>query len=189
MPSRFSAQRARSRWTRNRRYRQVGSFSGGVLQYQGDRELMKLLQDLSSPENLNKAVDEALLKSSEPLKKDMADFMDTHRKGMPKPATQNTEPRGRGQSNRYLGEWLKRDGDTAILRIGFEKRDYKSGASHESQKGLAALFLDIGTKDAMGTPLVRPTFFVYYAVNNNLDEVRRIQDGVINDYIERTIGD
>ena len=172
-----------------RRARKTGEFSGGVLRYQGDRELMRILQNLSSPDNLNRAVDEALKKSSEPIKKDMMDFMDTHREGMPRPAAQNTEPRGTGQSNRYIGEWLKRDGDRVTLRVGFEKKNYKSGASHESQKGLAALFLDVGTKDAMGTPLVRPTFFVYYAVRNNLDEVRRIQDGVMNDYIERAIGD
>lgn len=185
MPRGFSAQRARSRWTRNRRYRQVGSFSGGVLEYQGDRELMKMLQDISSPDVLNRAVDEALIKSAEPLKKDMREFMDSHKKGRPRPATQNTEPRGKGQSNRYLGQWLKRKGDTVTLRVGFEKKDYVSGASHEAQKGLAALFLDIGTKDAMGTPLVRPTFFVYYAVRNNLDEVRRIQNDVVYDYIDR----
>lgn len=188
MPRGFSAQRPRSRWTRNRRYRQVGSFSGGVLQYQGDRELAKMLQDLADTNTLNNAVAESLTKSAELLKKDMIAFMDTHRKGMPTPATQNTPPRGTGQSNRYIGEWLKRDGNTMILRVGFEKRNYKSGASHEAQKGLQALFLDIGTKDAMGTPLVRPMFFVYYAVMNNLDEVRRIQNDVINGYIEKTIG-
>lgn len=187
MPS-FSAQRARSRWTRTRRYRQVGSFSGGVMHYQGDRELMQMLQEISSVDNLNNAVEEALKKSSEPLKKSMSEYMDTHRKGMPTPATQNTAPRGTGQSNRYLGEWLKRDGSTMVLRVGFEKKNYKTGADHEAQKGLQALFLDIGTKDAMGTPLVRPTFFVYYAVMNNLDNVRRIQNAVINDYIEKTIG-
>lgn len=187
MPS-FNSQKARSRWTRTRRYRQVGSFSGGVLQYQGDRELMKMLQDLSNPEILNNAVEEALRNSAKPLKEYMASFMDSHRKGMPRPINQNTEPRGTGQSNRYLGEWIKRDGNTFVLRVGFEKRNYKTGSDHESQKGLQALFLDIGTKDAMGTPLVRPTFFVYYAVMNNLDEVRRIQNNTISEYIEKTIG-
>lgn len=172
----YSRTRGRAKWTRNRRYRQLGSFSGGVITYQGDVDLVKLLSSLEDKTELMRDVKEVLLESKEPVEKYMRDFMNSHLKGQPRPATQSTEPRGTGQTNQYLTHKFEQNGDEIILRIGFKKRDYESGSDKRAPEGLSALFLDIGTRDAMGTPLITPTFFIYYAVANNLDEVRRIQN-------------
>lgn len=186
MARRWSRSTANLKWTNPRRKRQIGSFSGGVIHYQGDVELMKILQQLSNEAQLDEAIEDALMQSAKPVQDYMNDFMDSHLAGMPTPPTQNTPPRGVGQTKKFMGQWLKRDGHRMELLIGYQKRDWNP-RNKRAPMGLAALFLDIGTRDALGTPRVRPTFFIYYAVQNNLDQVRMIQNRVINRYIDTIV--
>lgn len=184
--ARWSRSTARSKWTRRRPSREIGSFSGGVIHWQGDAELMKRIQELSNAEQLDRVVEKCLRDSAKPVQDAMDDFMDSHLAGSPRPRTQSTEPRGKGQTKRFMGQWLSRKGHHLELLIGYEKRDYSSG-DKRAPEGLAALFLDVGTRDAAGTPRVTPTFFVYYAVMNNLDKVRRIQNDIMSGYIDRVM--
>lgn len=160
---------------RKARRRKVGDFSGGRFELYGFEELLRKIDEFGDTA-VNNAVYAALKSSEEPVKKYMLDFMGQHRegKGIPFPYTQDTPPRGKGQTERNYSSHMYWQGRTAIMVCGFAKEDYVKG-NPEAQKGLAALFLDIGTKDAMGTPRIEPTFFMYYAVVNNMDEIKRRQ--------------
>lgn len=167
------------------RKRVRGDTSGGALEWWGDTELMRKLDSLASSEEMNRAVFDALMKSTEPVVEYQKEFMDSHLKGkpIPYPYTQTTLPRGKGQSNKWLDRrvWWKNGAMT--VQVGFRKRDYKPGMKHENQQGLQALFLDIGTRMYHGTPRITPTFFIYYSVANNWAAIKRIQNEVIFEHI------
>lgn len=164
-----------------RRSRQRGDFSGGNLQLFGFEEIVRKIDRLAEKKELNRIIYKALTESAKPVMDDMEEFMDTHREGMPTPETQDTPPRGTGQSNRYtdMHGWWR--GNRFTLQVGFKKADYKKGASHEAQMALQALFLDIGTRMLHGTPRITPTFFIYYAVDNNRDLIKLTQERVLTE--------
>lgn len=160
---------------RKARRRKVGDFSGGSFELYGFNELLEKIEDFGK-DALNQAVYGALKSSEQPVKKYMTDFMESHKEGkpIPFPYTQDYPPRGTGQANRYYESHVWWKGQTITMICGFEKEDYVKG-DKEAQKGLSALFLDVGTRDEMGTPRITPTFFMYYAVINNMDEIKRRQ--------------
>lgn len=160
---------------RKARRRKTGDFSGGSFELYGFEELLEKIEDFGT-KALNVAVYSALKSSEQPVKRYMTDFIESHKEGrdIPFPYTQDTPPRGKGQTNKYYESHVWWRGNTITMICGFEKADYVKG-NKEAQKGLSALFLDVGTRDAMGTPRITPTFFMYYAVRNNADEIKRRQ--------------
>ncbi len=105
--------------------------------------------------NVNKAVEKALVKSAELPKKDMLDFIRQHKD------TGTTEAS-------FVDNEVKWDGDRLTLKTGF---DIKKG-------GLPALFLDIGT------PKIKPSFFVYYAVEKNVNKIKQIQQETLQEILK-----
>lgn len=157
----------------------LGQYSGGVIEIYGFEELARKISEFGT-KALNDAVYSALKESEKPVKDYMVAFMDSHLEGkpIPFPYTQDTLPRGEGQSNRYYTSHVYWKGNQITMVCGFEKRDYVKG-DHDAQRALQALFLDVGTKDALGNPRITPTFFMYYAVNNNLDTIRALQKNAL----------
>lgn len=162
-----------------KRARKTGDFSGGQFELYGFNELLEKIEDFGKSA-LNSAVYSALRASEQPVKNYMTRFMESHRAGkpIPFPYTQDTPPRGKGQTNRYYESHVWWKGNRITMICGYLKDDYVKG-DKEAQKGLSALFLDVGTKTAMGTPRITPTFFMYYAVRNNADEIYRRQRNAI----------
>lgn len=168
------------------RNRKRGTFSGGIIEWMGDDELLRKIEQLSSKEEINRICFDALTKSSVPVRKYMDDFLDTHLKGkgIPWPYTQVTLPEGKGQSKRNYNShpWWK--GNKMSITVGYDFNDYVKG-NHEQQGALQALFLDIGTKSAGGTPRIVPTFFVYYGVRNSLAAIEAIQNETVARHFQR----
>ena len=146
-----------------------GTFSGGRISVVGLDEYVAKLTKFDA--DIESVVEKAIDKSVIPVTRDMEKFLDKHLVGQPRPVGQKTLPRGRGttKQNMYVNKKWKNRHTYLQVEVGFHKGDSKH------PEGLPALFLDIGTKDAIGTPLIKPTFFVYYAVHNNVNEVQRIQ--------------
>lgn len=152
----------------------------------GDDELLRKIEELSSDKEINRICYDALIKSSAPVKQYMDDFLDTHLEGngIPWPYTQMTPARGKGQSRRYYDNHAWWKGHRMSITVGYDFKDYVKG-DHEQQGALQALFLDIGTRTAGGTPVIEPTFFVYYAVRNSISEVEAIQNEVVAQHFTR----
>lgn len=148
-----------------------GTFSGGRIEIFGLTEIVRKLDRAGA--RVNSSVESALRASIVPVEDDLKAFMKRHLEGQPTPSTQKTAPRGVGEaeSSRYRKINWSRGGNVLNVEVGYDK----------SRGGLHALFLDVGTKDSVGTPLIKPTFFVYYAVNNNLNRIHRIQVDTLND--------
>lgn len=162
-----------------------GSFSGRQgIEMWGLDEIVQKLNRVEA--NLNSALTQALQKSSEPVTNYMLDFLKLHLKGMPIPTfqgkqTQVTLPRGVGNTAKAMYTKTRWTGKGTVLRleVGFDK----------DNGGLPALFLDLGTKKKVyGTPLIKPTYFVYYAINNNLNEIHRIQVETLNNIFRELTG-
>ena len=127
-----------------------GTFShrkGVGLNFYGLTELLQKIDDAggSVPEALSRAIQE----SSAPIGADMLKFMAQHHRTGKTAAsyTDVVDIKGYGSSG------------FITYKLGF---DTKKG-------GLPALFLDIGT------PTITPSFFVYYAIENNADNVVQAQ--------------
>lgn len=166
-----------------RRARKTGDFSGGSFQLYGFNELLEKIEDFGK-KALNTAVYSALRASEQPVKSYMTRFMESHREGkpIPYPYVQDTLPRGKGQTNRYYESHVWWKGSRITMVCGYLKDDYVK-EDKEAQKGLAGLFLDVGTRTAFGTPRISPTFFMHYAVENNADEIHRRQENAIKGHL------
>ena len=101
--------------------------------------------------NVEKVVVDALKKSVEKPKAEMLDYMSQHHYT--------------GQTEESFTEEIKQEGDKVFLRLGF---DIKKG-------GIAAVFLNYGT------PTMAPSFFVDNAIENNIDEIKRVQLEALNE--------
>lgn len=101
--------------------------------------------------NVEKLVVDALQKSVEKPKAEMLDFIRQHK------LTGETE-------NSFTTE-IKQEGDKVYLKLGF---DIKNG-------GLPAVFLNYGT------PKIPPSFFIDNAIENNVDEIKRVQLEALNE--------
>lgn len=126
-----------------------GTFSHGGgwgMDFYGFEELLLKIQQAEG--SAGPAIMEALKEGGKPIQADLLMFMAKHhRSGV----TADSMTEAMHQSNA---------GMTLYYEMGF---DIKKG-------GLPALFLDIGT------PRIRPSFFVYYAFKNNADNVRMLQE-------------
>ncbi|MCQ2059793.1 MAG: hypothetical protein MJY71_08220 [Bacteroidaceae bacterium] len=147
-----------------------GKFSkkGNLVGFYGTPDLLKKIEKANG--NVKKAVETAVLKSIEPATQDMKEFIRTHRE------TGVTE-------DAFDDGQVKWNGDSVNIKSGF---DIEKG-------GLPALFLDIGTPSHSGrngTGMITgitPTFFVYYAVENNMDKIMKIQQQTLEDILKGLI--
>lgn len=130
-----------------RKARGTFSHSGTVgLDFYGFDELLRKIVDAGG--KLEDALVESLKASSEPIGADLLLFMAKHHR-TGDTAASFTDVVDVEKTGGYI--WYK---------LGF---DIKKG-------GLPALFLDIGT------PTITPSFFVYYAFENNMDRVVQAQE-------------
>lgn len=127
------------------------SKSDSSIEFYGTEELLRKLVDAGA--NLEDAMYDALVKSSVPIKDDLLEFIRRHR------LTGVTE-----KSFEDLHE-LNRAGGYMLFKIGY---NIKKG-------GLPALFLDVGT------PKIKPSFFVYHAFENNVSKVKRAQEEALQE--------
>lgn len=95
--------------------------------------------------NVEQACMDALKKSTEIPKKEMLDFIRAHK------LTGVTE-------NSFVEE-IRQDGNKIYLELGFSIR----------KGGIAALFLNLGT------PKIKPTWFIDNAVDHNIDAIKKAQ--------------
>lgn len=126
-----------------------GTFSHGGgwgMDFYGFEDL--LLKIKAAEGNVEAAVMDALHEGAKPIEADLLLFMAKHHRS--------------GTTEGSMTEVVKdfHAGMTIYYSLGF---DIKKG-------GLPALFLDIGT------PRIRPSYFVYYAFKNNTDNVKRLQE-------------
>lgn len=144
-----------------------GKFSkkGNFIEFYGTSELLNKIE--KAGKNVNKAVEKSLLESAELPKKQMLDFIRQHKD------TGVTE-------DSFVEAKIKWKGETVTMKMGF---DIENG-------GLPALFLDIGTPShsgRKGTGVVKgltPTFFIYYAIENNAEAIRQKQLEVLNEILK-----
>ncbi len=123
------------------------SYKGGVsLDFYGFEELLQKIVNAGG--NLETALTRSLVASSKPIEHDLLNYMEKHRlTGKTIESFQNVYDVDR------IGGYIR-------YKLGF---DIKQG-------GLPALFLDLGT------PKIKPSFFVYYAFMNNADNVKKEQE-------------
>lgn len=118
-----------------------GTFSGTYVEFVGYEELLRKIDKVSG--SVNKPLETAIKEGSKIAERDMLAFIRKHR------LTGGTE------SSFEEGKVVW-SGDTKVnFSMGF---NIKKG-------GLPALFLDVGT------PKIKPSFFVYYAINNHYQEI------------------
>lgn len=134
-----------------------GSFShhGGVsLDFYGFEELLQKIIDAGG--SLEDSLAKSLKASAKPIEKDLTGFMSKHiLTGDTMRSFQNVHD-------------VDRNRGFISYKLGF---DIKKG-------GLPALFFDLGT------PKMKPTFFVYYAFRNNTDRVKREQENALHEILE-----
>lgn len=141
-----------------------GTFSnqGGGISLWGVDELIAKLDAMGG--NIADAAEEALTRTAEIIEADMRHFMEAHTRKGPGPHTIDA-----------LGTVIKKSGTSISGTTGFKMRNVPG--SGDIPVGLPALFLDIGT------PHIKPTYFVYYAYKNNVDRIAQVQKDVFRRYI------
>lgn len=108
--------------------------------------------------SIEKSVETALRKSSEKPKKEMLNYMGKHRRS--------------GATEESFRETFERGKDGKfIYKLGF---DIKKG-------GLPALFLNYGT------PKIPPSFFIDNALENNIDEIIKIQNDTLQEILKELL--
>lgn len=100
--------------------------------------------------NVEKLCAEALKSSVQKPKEEMLQFIREHHLT--------------GQTENSFVEEIKTENGKIFCEVGFS---IKGG-------GLAALFLNLGT------PKIKPSFFIDYAVENNIDEIKKAQLEALN---------
>ena len=134
-----------------------GNFShnGGVsLDFYGFQELLEKITKAGG--NLEDALSKSLQASAKPIENDLRSFMSKHhRSGATIRSFENVHS-------------VDRVGGYVYYKLGFNK----------DKGGLPALFLDIGT------PTIKPTFFVYYAFTSNADRVKKEQEQALIELLE-----
>jgi len=123
------------------------SYHGGVtVDFFGFEEYLQKIADAEG--NIVDAVVKAAKESSKPISADLLSFVAKHH---------------------LTGETEASFTDIQEIEKGYGIISYKLGFDIK-KGGLAALFLDIGT------PKMKPSFFVYYAFQNNVDNVKMMQE-------------
>lgn len=122
----------------------------------------ELLDRLTNATNgkLDNVLTDALYNSSRYFKDDIEGFMDPSK-----------HPKyGTGRTQASMLDEIKNDGKGNIkLTIGYNVT---------KGQGLPALFFDIGT------PTIKPTYFVYYARSNNHDKIKQEQINTVTKFLQ-----
>lgn len=124
--------------------------------YYGTDEIIQKLDKLGI--NVNRALVASLSASCKPVRAEMLGFMQKHH--------------DTGETERSFTESIKDEGNRIELEIGFDLRG--------SKPGLPALFLNYGVPGAIKYPglsnrKIEPSFFIENAIDNNREEIKRVQ--------------
>ena len=116
--------------------------------YYGADEIIKKLDDFGA--NVTEELSKALIASCQKPKQEMLSWIKEHRKT--------------GETEDSFIEEIKTDEEKGkiYLDIGFSLKGTKPG--------LPALYLN------WGTPFIEPSYFINNAVENNRDEIKRVQE-------------
>lgn len=127
--------------------------------------------------NIKPAIERAARRSLPIIQKEFQTFAEQHRRtgrmaeSLIDPS-QTTFVWGKNAKKRFVGTTTSGvQGFTggSVKTVGEEDCLYFEYGFDAKDGGLPALFLDIGT------PKIKPTFFIYYAVENNLKRIHDIQ--------------
>ena len=131
------------------------------IDYYGTDEIIQKLDRLGA--DVSKELAKALIQSAEKPKREMLAYISQHR------VTGDTE--------RSFTETIKEDTAKGkiYLDIGFNL------SKKDGSPGLPALFLNYGT------PFIEPSFFIDNAIENNRDEIKRVQQETL-EKVAREIG-
>lgn len=116
------------------------------VEFYGSSELIKKLEKAGA--NIEKEIINALHKSIQKPKEEMISFM---------------QSKPKNKTGKTVSSWveeIKSENGQIIMEAGFSTR----------KGGIASIFWNLGT------PYRSPTFFVDKAVENNVDEIKRIQE-------------
>lgn len=116
------------------------------VEFYGSSELIKKLEKAGA--NIEKEIINALHKSIQKPKDEMISFM---------------QSKPKNKTGKTVSSWveeIKSENGQIIMEAGFSTR----------KGGIASIFWNLGT------PYRSPTFFVDKAVENNVDEIKRIQE-------------
>lgn len=116
------------------------------IEFFGTSELLKKIEKAGG--NVEKACEDALRKSVQKPKAEMLEYL-----------TNKPHPYSTGQTKDSFTEEIKTENGKIYCEVGFSIR----------KGGLAALFLNLGT------PKIKPSFFVDNAIDHNIDEIKRVQ--------------
>ena len=127
------------------------------IEFFGTSELLKKIEKAGG--NVEKACEEALRRSVEKPKQEMLDFIRT----LPFETKHGHHPTGQTESS--FTEEIKTENGKIFCEVGFSIR----------KGGLAALFLNLGT------PKIRPSFFIENAIDHNIDQIKADQLRALNE--------
>ena len=143
------------------KYKKKGNNTGRI-DYYGTDEIVQKLDRLGV--DVSQALKTALLKSAEKPAQEMRDFIATnHRR------TKTTE------NSLIVKTEEDEDNGKLFVRVGFNLN------KEDGKPGLPALFLNYGT------PTQEPTFFIDKIIENDIDEIKRIQQETL-EKVARDVG-
>lgn len=142
----------------------AGANRVGTIKYFGGDEIIQKLDKLGA--NVEEALTTALLKSAEPVKKELLDYMlnDTHTIKKKDGTTEmKTGHNVSWDTYKTFVSEVKEQDNKMYCYVGFNLR------KEDGKPGLPALFLNYGT------PNQDPSFFIDKAIDNNIDKIKKIQ--------------
>lgn len=136
--------------------------------------------------NIKPAIERAARRSLPIIQKEFQTFADKHKVtgAMAKSLIDPSQVAfiwGKNAKKRFVGTTTKgKKGFTggSVKTVSEEDCLYFEYGFDAKDGGLPALFLDIGT------PKIKPTFFIYYAVENNLKRIHEIQKEELTKILE-----
>lgn len=127
------------------------------VEFYGSSEIIKKLEKAGA--NVEKEIINALQKSIQKPKEEMISFM---------------QSKPKNKTGRTINSWveeIKAENGQIIMEAGFSAR----------KGGIASIFWNLGT------PYRSPSFFVDKAVENNVDEIKRIQEEALKEAFKELI--
>lgn len=128
--------------------------------YYGADEIIRKLDDLGA--NVEEELSKALIASCQKPKQEMLSWIrEDHRV-----KTKDKPYKRTGDTEASFIEKIKTDKEEGkiYLEIGFNLQ------KEDGKPGLPALYLN------WGTPFIEPSYFIEKAINNNRDEIKRVQE-------------
>lgn len=129
------------------------------IEWFGFQELLDKIEKANG--SVNNAIEKAIKKSAEPVKKDLLAFMVKH-------SPPNGSPWATGDTLASWREKLTKSDNTITLKIGFSIKD----------GGLPAVFLNYGGF------YTKPYLFIEQAIDNNIDTIKQIQEEALKEILK-----